>query len=105
MKHKFFIMFVMLILFSASLCLAGGLMICHYPKSCSEIVSTEYSTGAGKSTIQYVELDCIQQNGKYVKYIDRVVKPSALLGLGRITNPDKILFEQWDKDELVCKEK
>ena len=84
-------------------CFAGE-MICYYPKSCKQIVSTEYSTsGSGKGVIHYLELDCITNKGQYVKYTDKIIKKAGFLGLGRLTIPDKIIFIKWDKNELQCK--
>jgi len=83
-------------------CFAGE-MICYYPKSCKQIVSTEYSTGGSKKLIHYIELDCITNEGQYVKYTDKIIKKAGFLGLGRLTIPDKIIFIKWNKDELQCK--
>ncbi|GEM_PF-5957142 len=86
-----------------SLSLAGGAMTCYYPKTCKEIVSSEYSTGGGDSVIQYIELDCRTKEGEYVKYIDRMGSVGGFFGVGRFTQPDKIYFRKGNEDELQCK--
>ncbi len=86
-----------------SLSFAGGEMTCYYPKTCREIISSEYSTGGGDKVIHYVEVDCKTNNGEYIKYIDRIGSIGGFFGLGRFTQPDKIYFKQWEKDELECK--
>ena len=72
-------------------------------KVCEKIVDTEYSTGSGDKVIQYIELGYYDKNGNYIKYIDRIASIGGFFEMGRFTNPDKIIFKKWDKDDLQCK--
>ncbi len=83
--------------------IAGGIMVCKYPNTCRKIVSSEYSTGGGDKIVQYMEMDCVTENGSYIKYIDRIGSIGGAFGLGRFTQPNKVLFEPWRRDELQCK--
>ena len=94
---------VVLSLLLPTLAHAGGTMTCHYPSSCKQITSSEYSTGGGDKVVQYMEMDCITTNGSYVKYIDRIGSVGGAFGFGRLTQPDKVVFIKWNKDELQCK--
>ncbi|MBT8762540.1 hypothetical protein KFV02_01160 [Desulfohalobiaceae bacterium Ax17] len=72
---------------------------CYYPKG-TEIISSEFSTGGGKKVIMYIEVDVRYPDGRYVKYLDSIIKTAGFLGLGRIVIPDKIVFVPWDKDAI-----
>ena len=84
---------------------ASGVMTCNYPSTCKTITSSEYSTGGGDKIVQYMEMDCITKSGQYVKYIDRIGSVGGFFGVGRFTQPNKVIFIPWDKDELQCKKK
>ncbi len=76
---------------------------CYVPKEC-KIVSSEFSTGGGDKAFYITEVDCQQEDGMIVKYVDTEFSIGGLFGMGRISTPDKIIFKprEDDKDKLDC---
>lgn len=99
----FFSITLLLIVFFAKSSQAKDLMTCYYPETCEKIASSEYSTGGGDSIVQYIELDCVNKNQEYVKYVDLVGSLSGAFGFGRLTIPQKIVFKKHSEDTLKCK--
>lgn len=102
-KMLIFSMTLLLIVFFTGSSQAKDLMMCYYPETCEKIASSEYSTGGGDSIIQYIELDCVNRNQEYVKYIDSMNSLSGAFGFGRLTIPKKVIFKKHSKDILECK--
>ena len=67
--------------------------ICYYPKRCNKIISAEFSIGTGSSSIQYVELTCINNKGELELLVDRFFSIGGLLGFGRVSMPTWIKFK------------
>lgn len=102
-KMLIFSMTLLLIVFSTRSSQAKNIMTCYYPETCEKIASSEYSTGGGDSVIQYIELDCVNKNQEYVKYMDSMGSLSGAFGFGRLTIPRKIVFKKHSEDTLKCK--
>jgi len=81
---------------------ATGQRTAYIPKGC-QVESAEYSTGGGDKMIQYLEVLCRFPDGSLAVYIDREFSIGGAIGLGRITQPDKIVFREHDKDDLELK--
>jgi len=83
----------------------AGDLNCKYPKECTQPLGSKYSTGGGKNVIQYIQLDCRNESGGMVSFIDEMGSLSGFLGLGRFTMPDKISFTISNKSKMECKSK
>jgi len=93
------LIFLFFIASFSNIAFAGDTWKCYYPKG-TTIISSEFSTGGGKKLIMYIEVDVRYPNGQVVKYLDSVVKTAGWFGLGRLAIPKKIIFVEWDKDEI-----
>lgn len=61
-----------------------------YPaEPCAEIVSQEYSTGGGNTSVQYLEILCRDEAGAYTGFVAKWSSTAGLLGLGRFTSIDR----------------
>ena len=76
--------------------------VAYIPKGCDPI-GAEYSTGGGDKAIQYFEVMCEFSDGSKAIYIDRILSVGGMFGVGRFTQPDKIIFKHHNKDELIVK--
>lgn len=74
--------------------------VCIYPQQ-MEIMGSEFSTGTSKSPAYMVELSG-KLDGRYVTLTDYKMTAGKLLGFGRISAPDKIVFKPAQTDELDC---
>ena len=76
---------------------------CKMPVDCLEIISSEYSTGGGKSAIQLNEVTCKTKAG-YSTYMDEVISAGSVFGFGRISFPDVIKYRMQavTGDEMDC---
>lgn len=100
MKNKKYTIILAFLL--ANSAYAGGTSIAYVPKGCI-VDSAEYSTGGGDKMIQYLEVLCLFKDSSKAVYIGRIVSLGGMFGLGRITQPDKIIFREHNKDELIVK--
>lgn len=61
-----------------------------YPaEPCAEIVSQEYSTGGGNTSVQYLEILCRDEAGAYTGFVAKWSSAAGMLGLGRFTSIDR----------------
>lgn len=63
----------------------------YYPAN-EKIVNTSYSTGGGDNEIVYLELDVLDKNGNWKKYIRKQWSASGFFGVSRYTMPTHIYF-------------
>lgn len=73
----------------------------YYPReACAEIVSSEYSTGGGDSSIEIFEILCKSADGKYTSFITSWGSAAGLLGWGRAFHEERIDLVPYDGDKL-----
>jgi hypothetical protein len=60
------------------------------PMECLQIQGSEFSTGGGTSSIQYIEVDCNLEGGRYKKYIATMTSWAGAFGVGRAYMPKEM---------------
>ena len=71
---------------------------------CGKVVSSEFSTGGGKTAVWLMEVTCEMTNGNYRTYLADYTPTSALFGFGRFTFPwhVDIVKNGGDHASLIC---
>jgi len=82
---------LMLLLIANQATFAVNSCYVHYPSN-EKIQNTEYSTGGGDNEIIYLELDVIDKNGNWKKYIRKEFSAGGFFGVARYTAPTHIYF-------------
>lgn len=77
-------------------------MICDIPAPCIEVLYAGYEVGEGQSVSNHVKLTCKTGTGVST-YIDWQVNAWGLLGLNRISAPNRIDFAPSNASKLQCK--
>lgn len=73
----------------------------YYPKEyCTEILSSEYSTGGGDSSFNMFEILCKDAKGNYRAFVTSWGTVSGFLGLGRISFDEVIELKPYDGNIL-----
>lgn len=72
-----------------------------YPeKYCSEILSSEYSTGGGDSSFNMFEILCKDAQGNYRAFVTSWTTASGWLGLGRVIYDEVIELQPYNGELL-----
>lgn len=63
----------------------------YYPAAaCTEILSSEYSTGGGNTTWELFEILCRDADGKYTTFVTSWASVAGFLGFGRVAHEEVI---------------
>lgn len=73
----------------------------YYPReSCAEIVSSEYSTGNGNSSLELFEILCKSDTGIYTSFITSWSSAAGLIGWGRVFHEERFDFVPYNGNKL-----
>lgn len=76
----------------------------YYPESkCAEIVSFEFSSGNGDTSINQVDILCVDTNGKYTGYVGSWTNVAGIFGFGRVATPDQFEFVPYQGEKVTVK--
>jgi hypothetical protein len=74
----------------------------YYPADrCQEIVSFEFSSGNGDTSINQVDILCVDADGKYTGYVGSWGSVAGLFGLGRAVSPEQFEFVPYGKNTVT----
>lgn len=79
------------------------------PKECVKPLSSEYSTGGGKTAFHLIEVFCELEGDKWATYTAAKSSVGSWLGFGRHTSPVKLVFRKgkhsgkiiWEQEILL----
>lgn len=77
-------------------------VVCKIPPACVKPLGSKYSSGGGRTVVQYIQLDCYNDRSDLVSFIDEIPSLAGLLGLGRYVLPPKISFVPADIKKMEC---
>ena len=65
----------------------------YYPeKPCKEIVSWEFSSGNGDTSVNQVDLLCRDEEGNYTGFVGSWTSVAGFFGMGRVAGPETFNF-------------
>jgi hypothetical protein len=74
----------------------------YYPADrCQEIVSFEFSSGNGDTSINQVDILCVDADGKYTGYVGSWGSVAGLFGLGRAVSPEQFEFVPYGENTVT----
>lgn len=74
----------------------------YYPeKYCSEILSSEYSTGGGDTAIEMFEILCKDSEGNYRAFVTSWGSAAGYFGFGRVFHEQVITLLPYDGEEFI----
>lgn len=79
---------------------ASATTVLYPEKYCSEILSSEYSTGGGDSSFNMFEILCKDAQGNYRAFVTSWTTASGWLGLGRVFYDEVIELKPYNGDLL-----
>lgn len=76
----------------------------YYPADrCQEIVSFEFSSGNGDTSINQVDILCVDADGKYTGYVGSWTSVAGLFGFGRVATPEQFEFVPYQGEKVTVK--
>jgi hypothetical protein len=73
----------------------------YYPADrCQEIVSFEFSSGNGDTSINQVDILCVDADGKYTGYVGSWTNVAGIFGLGRVSTPEQFEFVPYSENTV-----
>lgn len=77
-------------------------MICDIPQPCIEVLYAGFEVGEGQSIANHVKLTCKTEQGVST-YINWQANAWGLIGLNRMSIPDRIDFRPSKATEFKCR--
>jgi hypothetical protein len=85
----------------ATFATSAGAKTIYYPAAaCTEILSSEYSTGGGNTAWEMFEILCRDVDGKYTAFVTSWASVAGFLGFGRLAHEEVITLVPHNGNKL-----